>query len=192
MPNKSESYQLAIKNMVCPRCISAVKRLLTDLGYQYIDVGLGNAFITSKPDFGVLSKSLNDLGFELLNKDEQIVINQIKSKIITLLQSDEPVIHQNLSNWLASFFTQDFHQLSSLFSQTEGISIEKYFILQRLEKVKELLVYNELSLKEIAYKFGFSSTAHLSAQFKKETGFTTSHFKELGFSKRKSLESLLD
>ena len=182
---------LYIKNMVCPRCIKAVREELEQLNYEVTEVSLGIARIKGVVNEDDIAQVLLLSGFELLNDKDEKLIENIKTKIIALVQSKEPLIQQNLSVWLSKQLNTDYQHLSILFSAVEGITIERYFILQRLEKVKELLVYNELSLKEIAFQLGFSSIAHLSAQFKKMTGFTTTYFKEMGNSKRKSLDNLI-
>ncbi|MBD3750037.1 MAG: helix-turn-helix transcriptional regulator [Sphingobacteriales bacterium] len=182
--------RLAIKNMVCPRCIKAVREGLISLGYEVGEVQLGFAQVFGKVNRKQVSEFLHNNGFELLTDKDQQLVNQAKSAIISLIQSSSPILHQNLSSYLSAQLRVDYPYLSALFSEVEGITIERYFILQRIEKVKELLVYNELNLKEIAFQMGYSSVAHLSAQFKKITGFTTSHFKEIGFNKRKSIDQL--
>ena len=182
---------LAIKNMVCPRCIKAVREELSNLGYEVLDVNLGTAKVKGLINQQEVKTMLLANGFELLADKDQKLIDHIKTQIILLIQSENPIKQINLSEWLALKLTIDFHQASILFSAAEGITIERYYILQRIEKAKELLVYKELSLKEIAFQLGFSSVAHLSAQFKKITGFTTTHFKEIGFNKRLSLDNLI-
>lgn len=182
---------LAIKNMVCPRCIKAVREELSSLGYEVLAVNLGTAKVKGLINLQQVKTMLLANGFELLADKDQKLIDHIKTQIILLIQSENPIKQINLSEWLALKLTIDFHQASILFSTSEGITIERYYILQRLEKAKELLVYKELSLKEIAFQLGFSSVAHLSAQFKKITGFTTTHFKEIGLNKRLSLDQLI-
>lgn len=188
--NLENEERLAIKNMVCPRCIKAVREGLISLGYEVGDLQLGYAQVFGKIDRKQIEEMLHSNGFELLTDKDQQLVNQVKSAIISLIQSSSPLLHQNLSTYLSTLLKVDYPYLSNLFSEVEGITIERYFILQRIEKVKELLVYNELNLKEIAFQMGYSSVAHLSAQFKKITGFTTSHFKEIGFNKRKSIDHL--
>jgi len=187
---KTEFVELAIKNMVCPRCIKAVKEGFEQIGYQVLEVSLGWVKVKGPVNEQAISTMLLANGFELLAGKDQKLIELIKVNIIKLVQSPYLHIQQNLSVWLAAQLDTDYHHLSNLFSEAEGLTIERFFILQRIEKVKELLVYNELRLKEIAYQIGFSSVAHLSAQFKKITGFTTTHFKEIGQHKRKSLDQI--
>ena len=191
MKVEAKETVLAIKNMVCPRCIKAVREELSHLGYEVLDVNLGTAKVKGLINLQEVKTMLLANGFELLADKDQKLIDHIKTQIILLIQSENPIKQINLSEWLALKLTIDFHQASILFSAAEGITIERYYILQRIEKAKELLVYKELSLKEIAFQLGFSSVAHLSAQFKKITGFTTTHFKEIGLNKRLSLDQLI-
>ena len=176
--------------MVCPRCIKLVQQELTELGYQVLKVDLGLAEIVEQPDKERIGKMLKDNGFELLEDEKRKKIAQIKAAIITLVHHEPSLTLHNLSDWLSEKLATDYPSLSQLFSSQENLTIEKFYILQRIEKVKELLVYNELSLKEIAYTLGFNSVAHLSAQFKKETGLTTGHFKTNRQPIRKNLDSL--
>lgn len=191
MKVEAKETVLAIKNMVCPRCIKAVREELSSLGYEVLAVNLGTAKVKGLINLQEVKTMLLANGFELLADKDQKLIDHIKTQIILLIQSENPIKQINLSEWLALKLTIDFHQASILFSAAEGITIERYYILQRIEKAKELLVYKELSLKEIAFQLGFSSVAHLSAQFKKITGFTTTHFKEIGLNKRLSLDQLI-
>ena len=185
-----EFIELAVKNMVCPRCIKVVKEGFEQMGYQVLAINLGSVKVKGTIDFVAINKMLIANGFELLASKEQKLIEEIKINIINLVQLVDLRIHQNVSVWLAQQLNTDYHYLSVLFSAAEGITIERFFILHRIEKVKELLVYNEMNLKEIAFLIGFSSVSHLSAQFKKITGFTTTHFKEIGQQKRKSLDQI--
>jgi len=184
--------KLAIKNMVCPRCIQAVSQVFASLGIQPLDVRLGEA-ILAKPLTGeqrtTLREKLNAIGFELLDDQQQQLVERIKAVVIQHVHQLEDdsfaftdVLQQELS--------KEYSQLSKLFSEKEGITIEQYVILQRMEKVKELLSYNELTLSEIAYRLGYSSVAYLSAQFKKVTGLTPSQFKKLGINLRKPIDQV--
>jgi AraC-like DNA-binding protein len=137
-----------------------------------------------------LSDNLAALGFELLDNARQQLIEKIKNTIIQHVHYSEEENHHNYSDILSKSLHKDYSYLSSLFSEVEGITIEKYIINQKIEKVKELIIYDELSLSEIAYKLNYSSVAHLSNQFKKVTGLTPSHFKKLGENKRKPLDKL--
>ena len=137
-----------------------------------------------------LEKSLTTLGFELICDRKSRIIEQIKAVIIDLIQNQNGELLQNLSDVLREKLQQDYNYLSRLFSDVEGITIEKYFISQKIEKVKELLVYDELNLSEIAYRLNYSSVAYLSSQFKKITGLTPSHFKKIGSRRRKPLDQV--
>ena len=180
--------------MVCARCNRVVAEELQQLGYQVLSVTLGEAEISSPNnafDLEKIKETLTANGFELLDDRKTQLIEQIKLAIIELVhRQGEADLHINTSDYLSDKIGLEYSYLSSLFSSHEGITIEKYLILQRIERVKELLVYNELSLKEIAYKLGYSSVAHLSNQFKKVTGLTPSYFKEIKDNKRKTIDKV--
>lgn len=190
------TLKLHIKNMVCARCNKVVAEELEKLGYQVLQVSLGEAEISKADnvfDIAKIKEVLVANGFELLDDRKTQLIEQIKLAIIDLVhRQGEADLHINTSDYLAEKLGMDYSYLSSLFSAHEGITIEKYLILQRVERVKELLVYNELSLKEIAYQLGYSSVAHLSNQFKKVTGLTPSYFKEIKDNKRKTIDQVQD
>jgi AraC-like DNA-binding protein len=137
-----------------------------------------------------LSDNLAALGFEVLDNARHQIIEKIKNTIIKQVHYTDEENHQNFSEILSKSLHKDYSYLSSLFSEVEGITIEKYIINQKIEKVKELIIYDELSLSEISYKLGYSSVAHLSNQFKKITGLTPSHFKKVGQNKRKPLDKI--
>ncbi len=184
---------LYIKNMVCNRCIMVVKQELDKLGIEHGNVNLGEVEL-KKPltagQLGNLSKSLDALGFELLDDGRQKIIEKIKNVIIQHIHHNEDLEQFNFSSILSSELHRDYSYLSKLFSEVEGITIEKYIIHQKIEKVKELIMYKELNLSEIAFKLGYSSVAHLSSQFKKVTGLTPSHFREVAQNKRKPLDKV--
>lgn len=185
-----EFVAIGIKNMVCPRCLQAVHEGLKTIECDFDEVSLGWASIDKDFSLTKVEEMLLSLGFELLASQEQKLVESIKNNLITLLQLKEGLGKEKLSTWLSNKLGKDYTQLSNLFSEIEGFTIERYFIKLRIEKVKELLVYNELNLKEISHQLGFSSVAHLSAQFKKETGFTITHFKALGSNKRLFIDML--
>ncbi|QEK52854.1 helix-turn-helix transcriptional regulator [Pedobacter aquae] len=133
---------------------------------------------------------LENLGFEIIDDKKSKLIDAIKTQIIELIHHQKEALHINLSDFLSRQLKHDYSYLSNLFSEKEGITIEKYFITQKIEKVKELLIYDELSLSEIAYQLNYSSVAHLSSQFKKVTGLTPSFFKNLKGNKRIEIEKL--
>jgi AraC family transcriptional regulator len=185
---------LYIKNMVCDRCIMAVRQQLDQTRLAYKNVQLGEVELTIEPNeeqLQALRQTLSSLGFEILDDKRATLVEKIKSVIIDLIHRHEDVeLTTKLSVLLQENLKMDYHYLSSLFSSIEGITIEKYVIHQRIERAKELLVYDELSLTEISYKLGYSSVQHLSRQFKNITGFTPSQFKLLKENKRKPLDKI--
>ncbi len=185
--------KLFIKNMVCNRCILVVKQELEKAGLNPIDVTLGEVELEKEPtekQYQSLDQSLQELGFEILDSKRQRMIEQVKALLIQQVQSGEVEEHFSLSEFLSKKLNKEYSQISRLFSEVEGITLEQFYLLQKIEKVKELLVYDELTLSEIAWKLGYSSVAHLSAQFKKLTGFTPSEFKKMGNRNRQSLDQL--
>lgn len=185
--------RLYIKNMVCIRCKMVVKSELEKLGLQYTLIELGEAEI--KDDISDVTKSkldaaLQKQGLELMDDKKSMLIEKIKTVIIELIHYSEYPLKINLSDYLTSKINYDYTYLANLFSEVQGTTIEHFFIYHKIERVKELLVYDELNLKEIAYKLHYSSVAHLSNQFKKVTGLTPSHFKQLKHKRRISLENL--
>jgi len=173
--------ELFIKNMVCDRCRMVVGQELERLGLHVTSVQLGAAQILEKLDKQQregLAENLSKLGFELLDDARSKNVEQIKKIIIQKIHHSEYLdIKVNWSALLADELHQDYKHLSGLFSTVEGITLEQYIIQQKIERVKELLFYDELNLSEISYKLGYSSVAHLSAPFKKVTGQTPSQFK---------------
>jgi AraC-like DNA-binding protein len=185
--------KLYIKNMVCGRCEMAVQSELEKMQIPILSIQLGEVELAGnleESEKQTLAKNLNTLGFELLDDKISKTIERIKNRIIDLVhyQNEQPKI--NLSTYLSEDLKQDYSALSNLFSETEGITIEHYFIAQKIEKAKELLLYNELTLSEIAIQLHYSNVAHLSNQFKKVTGFAPSHFKKLKEAKRKKIDNL--
>ncbi|WP_245906954.1 helix-turn-helix domain-containing protein [Reichenbachiella versicolor] len=184
---------VCIKNMVCPRCIEMVCDIFKSLEIEILHIDLGEVKTAEKVKGGqkvLLENALRQKGFELLEDKASRLIASIKSIIINQIHHKEEGYSFNYSTLLSEKLGQDYSSLSKVFSSTEGITIEKYIIKQKIEKVKELIVYNELNLSEIAINLNYSSVAHLSAQFKKETGMTPSHFKKLGTRNRQSLDSI--
>ncbi|MDX9791053.1 MAG: AraC family transcriptional regulator [Candidatus Kapabacteria bacterium] len=185
--------KIYIKNMVCHRCILAVINILDECGIAYNSVIHGVADIKdnlSDSQLHNLSERLNLIGFSLINDRRSRIIESIKSLIIELIHDSKEPIKVNLSEFLSSKLNYEYNYISQLFSEIEGRTIEKYYIAQRIEKAKELIVYDELTLSEIAYQLGYSSTAYLSNQFKKVTGLTPSHFKSVKSNKRLPLDKL--
>jgi len=179
--------------MVCNRCKWVVKTELEKLGHQVMTVQLGEVEMKEEataPQLKDIENKLQEFGFELINDRSSVLIEQVKTAIITLVQQPDQLEKQNLSQYLSQHLHKDYSALSKLFSEVTGITIEQYFILQKIEKAKELIVYDELSLTQIAWELGYSSVAHLSSQFKKITGLTPRHFKALKHHQRKSLDEL--
>jgi AraC-like DNA-binding protein len=185
MPSElSTPHKLTIRNMVCDRCRAAVMRTLRELGIAVKHVDLGEVELDVEPTAAQLEAARSALqaeGFELVDSREAATIARIKSAIVKLVHHNEDTSRRvKLAEHLSDALHKEYSGLSALFSQVEGITIEQYFLLQRLERVKELIKYDELTLSEIADRTGFSSVAHLSAQFKKLTGMTPSAFKAMG------------
>jgi YesN/AraC family two-component response regulator len=176
--------------MVCQRCQIAVKYELEKLGLHHTRVELGETEIMedlSAEQWDVLSTSMKNIGLELLDDKKNIMVERIKTLIIQLVHYNDEQIKTNLSDYLAEKLNHNYTYLSNLFSEVKGTTIEKFYLSNRIERAKELLVYDELNLTEIAWKLHYSSVAHLSNQFKKLTGLTPSHFKNLKSKKRHDL-----
>jgi AraC-type DNA-binding domain-containing proteins len=171
-----------IKNMVCDRCKLVVRQELEKLGLKPEKVALGEVTVAeniSPQTQKQLDDSLLDLGFERIDDRKARLIESIKNTVIELIHHGNPGTRKfNWSDILSDRLHYEYNYLSSLFSSVEGMTLEQYIIRQKIEKVKELLLYDELTLSEIAYKLGYSSVAHLSGQFKKITGFTPSELKK--------------
>jgi len=190
---KEKQYRLLIKNMVCQRCVMTVENIFRDLEIPFASVELGEVELRDKPtnvQLHDIDRKLNKVGFELIEKRVNKIIEDIKKVVLEYLGLGIDSENLKLSAFITKQIPYDYSYLSDLFSSVEGKTIEQFFILQRIEKVKELLVYDQLSLTEISYQTGFSSVHHLSAQFKKVTGLTPSHFKKIGAEKRRSLDKL--
>jgi len=181
--------------MVCDRCKLVIENILDESNIPYQTISLGTV------DFGdltltalqlkALQNKLESIGFEILKSQKSKVIESIKAAIIELVTLEDELSKSNLSNYIADKINRDYNYLSSLFSSVEGVTIEQYLINQKIEKTKELIIYDEISLTEISYKLGYSSLAHLSGQFKKVTGLTPSHFRKLKNQKyRKSIDKV--
>ena len=184
---------LYIKNMVCSRCKMVVKDELVKLGLHPVSVQLGEVEIGEELNLKQkteLDKTLRSFGFELIDDKKSQLIERIKTNIVELVHYPQVQLKIKLSEHLSKLLHHDYNYLSNLFSEVEGTTIEKYFISQKMEKVKELLKYDELSLSEIADRLGYSSVAYLSNQFKKQTGLTATFYKSQRQSNRKNLEDL--
>ena len=179
--------------MVCIRCKMVVKAELEKLGLHYSSVELGEAEIKesiSVEQRNKLDIALKKSGLELMDDKKSMLIEKIKNIIVELVHYTDEQLKINLSDYISQKLNHDYTYLANLFSEVEGTTIEKFFIVHKIERVKELLVYDELNLTEIAYKLNYSSVAHLSNQFKKVTGLTPSHFKHLRHKRRNMLENV--
>ncbi|MCH7415108.1 AraC family transcriptional regulator [Belliella sp. R4-6] len=174
--------ELQIKNMVCPRCVMAVENLMVDKHIAFEKVVLGKVFFQEKPnkdEMLVFEEGLIKMGFEILQDKDVKKIEKIKTSLHQLLQKEEIPSGFSLSEYIKSILNEDYSKLSHLFSSIEGVTIEKFFISLKIDKVKESLFYEEISLSEISYKLDYSSVQHLSSQFKKITGMTPSEYKKM-------------
>ncbi len=179
--------------MVCGRCKMVVKSEFEKLGLHTISVELGEVELKdtiTENQKEILLKNLQELGFDFIDDKKTKTIERIKNLIVDLVHHKNNDLKVNLSDFLVENLNQDYSTLSNLFSEVENTTIEKYFISQKIEKVKELLIYNELSLSEIADILNYSNVAHLSNQFKKITGFTPTSFKQLKDKNRIQIEDL--
>ena len=179
--------------MVCIRCQLVVKAELEKLGVRYVDVRIGEVNTIDdlpKETLEILDIALRKSGLQLMDDKKSILVEKIKSAVIELVHYTDEQIKTNLSDYLSEKLNYDYTYLANLFSEVKGITIEKFYLTHKIEKVKELIVYDELNLSEIAYKLHYSSVAHLSNQFKKITGLTPSHFKMLKNKRRRTLEDV--
>ncbi|MEX2427533.1 MAG: AraC family transcriptional regulator [Bacteroidales bacterium] len=182
-----------IKNMVCNRCIMVVKQIFEQAGMTVADINLGMVKIEDEltpvqSDF--IDRELTKAGFEIISDETARLVEQIKTITIEFVYKSEDIGKVNFSSYLTSKLNKDYGHLSTLFSSLAGITIEKYLINLKIELVKEMLVYDQKTLSEIAWEMGYSSVAYLSRQFKNITGFTPSHFKKFGKQKRKSIDNV--
>jgi AraC-like DNA-binding protein len=179
--------------MVCSRCKMVVKSELEKLGLRPLAVDLGEVEIAAdlegyqRQD---VHAALQKFGFALLDDKKSVIIERVKNLIVDLVQNKNNQLKTNLSDYLSRELNHDYTYITNLFTQVEGTTIEQYFIAQKIERVKELLVYDEMSLSEISYQLNYSSVSHLSKQFKKVTGLTPSHYKQLKEKKRNPLDEL--
>ena len=179
--------------MVCIRCKMIVTDELSKLGLHHKRVELGEAEIMeniTNEQHDKMKVALHKWGLELMDDKKSVLIEKIKNVVIESIHYEEEQLKNNFSTYLSEKLNYDYTYLSNLFSEVEGITIEHFVIIHKIERVKELLVYDELTLTEIAWKLHYSSVAHLSNQFKKITGLTPTHFKQLKQKRRKNLENL--
>lgn len=185
--------KIFIRNMVSLRCKLLVKSELDNLAIRYSSIELGEVAIPdnlSAKKQQLLKEVLLRSGLEVLDDGRAILIERIKNLIVEMVHYTDEVPLLNFSSYLSQKLNLSYHYLSNVFSETKGITIEHYVILHKIERVKELLIYDELTLTEISYKLNYSSVAHLSSQFKKITGLTPTFFKSLKHQKRNLLEEL--
>lgn len=190
-----KSNILIIKNMVCHRCVLSVQEILRSLDISFHKVVIGEIHLCEpieESKRNILMTDLRKIGLELIDIRIGELIEKIKQLVMKKARNEvsEKERKIKLSNYLGTALHHEYTYLSRLFSDTEGRTIENFFIMHRIEKAKELLVYGQLSLSQIAFDLDYSSVAHLSAQFKKVTGLTPSHFKEIGLAKRKTLDQI--
>ena len=179
--------------MVSERCKMAVKAELKKFGLHFILVGLGEVEIMENISTVMreeLKLALHNIGFELIDNRKAVLIEQIKNVIVEMVHHTEEEININFSEFLSKKLNHDYTYLSNLFSLVQGITIEQFIISHKVERIKELIIYDELNITEIAWKMNYSSVAHLSNQFKKVTGLSPSHFKKLKDKSRSPIEDV--
>jgi len=184
-------HKIHVKNMVCSRCTEAVEYIFKEQGVVIKNIELGQVIVDEITEQQILSieSNLNQKGFEILKEKNSILIQKIKNIIINHVES-HPESKQKFSEFLSKKIGYDYSYISRIFSSNTGFTIEKYFSLQRIEKTKELIKYDELNLSEIAYKLNYSSVAHLSKQFKQITGMNPSEFKRQQSLQRKGIDQI--
>ncbi|WP_419867845.1 helix-turn-helix domain-containing protein [Chryseobacterium sp. CT-SW4] len=185
--------KIFIKNMVCNRCITAVENIFQEEHIAIKSVKLGEIETEQElkeSDLNSLETRLKEIGFERIKDSAHQLIEKIKNLIVIKISEQDIADDFLLSEFLSSNLHKDYSSLSKTFSQKENITLEQFFILQKIEKVKELLLYNEFNLTEIAGKLGYKSVQHLSSQFRNTTGFTPTEFKKLKIHNRKPLDSI--
>lgn len=186
--------RLYIKNMVCHRCKMVVKTVLENIDLHPITIELGEVTIEEKELKKIqkeqLANNLAAVGFELIDDKRSKLIEQIKNYIIEMVHYKDEMPKQNFSHLLSQHLLHEYSYISHLFSQVEGITIEQFLLGQRIEKVKELLLFGNCSLSQIANQMNYSSLAHLSSQFKKITGLSPTEFKNLGVKNKRPLDDL--
>ena len=179
--------------MVSNRCKIAVKEELKKLGLHFIVVDLGEVEIMeniSTEQSGKLKIALLNSGFELIDDKRAVLIEKIKNTVIEMVHHSNEIIKTNFSNYLSEKLNHDYTYLANLFSEVQGTTIEQFIISHKVERIKELIIYGELNITEIAWKMNYSSVAHLSNQFKKMTGLSPSHFKQLKDKRRSPIEEV--
>lgn len=190
---KGKHLKIYIKYMVSQRCKMMVKEELKKLGLHFIVVDLGEVEIMENISDGqreLLKTALLESGLELMDDKKAVLIERIKNIIIQLVHHTEESIKVNFSDYLSEKLKYDYTYMANLFSEVQGTTIEQFIILHKVERIKELIIYNELNITEIAYRMNYSSVAHLSNQFKKVTGLSPMHFKQLKDKRRSPIEDI--
>jgi len=185
--------KIYIKHMVSNRCKMAVKEELKKLGLHFIVVDLGEVEIMeniSAEQRGQIKLALRSSGLELMDDKRAILIEKIKNAVVEMVHHSDELIKTNFSDFLSKKLDHDYTYLANLFSEVQGITIEHFIIAHKIERIKELIIYDELNITEIAWKMNYSSVAHLSNQFKKVTGLSPSHFKQLKDKRRSPIEDI--
>ena len=185
--------KLYIKYMVSTRCKMAVKDALRELGLHFILVDLGEVDIMENISIGQrdqLKLALLGSGLELMDDKRAVLIEKIKNAIVEMVHHSDEIIKINFSEYLSEKLNHDYTYLANLFSEVQGTTIEQFIISHKVERIKELIIYDELNITEIAWKMNYSSVAHLSNQFKKVTGLSPSHFKQLKDKRRNPIEEI--
>jgi len=185
--------KLYIKYMVSSRCKMVVKEELKKLGLHFIVVDLGEVEIMEDISGEMreqVKTALHDVGFELMDDKRAVLIERIKNTVVEMVHYTEEPIKVNFSDYLSEKLKHDYTYLANLFSEVQGTTIEQFVISHKIERIKELIIYGELNITEIAWKMNYSSVAHLSNQFKKMTGLTPSHFKQLKEKRRSPIEDI--
>ena len=185
--------KIFIKHMVSNRCKMAVKEELRKLGLHFIVVDLGEVEIMeniSAEQREQMKAALLISGFELMDDKKAILIEKIKTAVIEMVHHSDEEIKTNFSDFLSEKLNHNYTYLANLFSEVQGTTIEHFIIAHKIERIKELIIYDELNITEIAWKMNYSSVAHLSNQFKKVTGLTPSHFRQLKDKRRTSIEDV--
>ncbi len=182
-----------IKHMVSQRCKLKVKEVLSNLGIEYLSIDLGTVELTNDitpVQYDRLKEVLRSSGLVLMDDNKSILVERVKNIIIRIIHESEELPRINYSDYISEQLDYDYTYLSNIFTEVKGITIQQYIINNKIEKVKELLLYDELNLTEISYRLHYSSVAHLSNQFKKNTGITPSYFKRLKLKRKGNLENL--
>jgi len=190
---KEKNLKLHIKYMVSTRCKMAVKDVLKNLGLHFILVDLGEVEIMeniSAEQREHIKTALLNSGLELMDDKKAILIERIKNVVVEMVHHSDEMIKTNFSDYLSKKLDHDYTYMASLFSEVQGTTIEHFIIAHKIERIKELITYGELNITEIAWKMNYSSVAHLSNQFKKVTGLSPSHFKQLKDKRRSPIEEI--